>query len=99
MGWSSVRRHDYRQYVVRWLTVGWVANEFQIRFFKWQIVWIVDDDDRRSLLVELTDEGLDLVDQALTDHMANEKAVLAKLNASQTKPVATASQVMLDQLI
>lgn len=63
------------------------------------IARVPDEDDRRSLLVELTEKGLDLVDQALTEHMANEKAVLANLNASQTKAVAQALQVMIDRLI
>ncbi|MFZ1741246.1 MAG: hypothetical protein WAT93_00230 [Pontixanthobacter sp.] len=42
---------------------------------------------------------LTLVDHALTDHMANEKSVLAKLNPAQTKSLAKALQVMIDQLI
>jgi DNA-binding MarR family transcriptional regulator len=63
------------------------------------IARVPDEIDRRSLLVELTDKGLALVDQALTDHMANEKAILAKLNAAQTKSFAKALQVMIDQLI
>ena len=60
---------------------------------------VADEDDRRSILVELTGKGLTLVDQALTDHMTNEKAVLAKLNVSQTKALAKALQVMIDHLI
>ena len=63
------------------------------------IARVPDDDDRRSLLVELTEKGLTLVDHALTDHMANEKSVLAKLNPAQTKSLAKALQVMIDQLI
>jgi DNA-binding MarR family transcriptional regulator len=63
------------------------------------IVRVPDEEDRRSLLVELTEKGLTLVDRALTDHMANEKAVLAKLNAAQTRSLAKALQIMIDQLV
>jgi hypothetical protein len=47
----------------------------------------------------LAKKGLTLVDQALADHMANEKAVLAKLNAAQIKSLAKGLQVVIDQLI
>lgn len=62
------------------------------------IVRVPDESDRRSLLVELTPKGLELVDQALTDHMANEKAILAKLKPAEAKSLVSALQVMIDQL-
>ncbi|NEK59926.1 MarR family transcriptional regulator [Geodermatophilus sabuli] len=38
---------------------------------------------RRSLLVSLTDEGLRVVDAAVTEHVANEEALLAALSPTQ----------------
>jgi DNA-binding MarR family transcriptional regulator len=40
---------------------------------------------RRSLLVSLTDEGRRVVDAAVTEHVANEEALLAGLTAAQRR--------------
>jgi DNA-binding MarR family transcriptional regulator len=45
----------------------------------------LDADDRRSLLVELTDRGLAVVDDAVTDHVANEERLLAVLTAEERR--------------
>ena len=42
-----------------------------------------DPDDRRSLLVKLTDTGFRLISQAITDHVDNEARLLACLNADE----------------
>lgn len=47
-----------------------------------------DPDNRRSVLVSLTDEGLELVDRIVEGHMANERALLAPLSRSEQTRLA-----------
>lgn len=42
-----------------------------------------DRNDRRSIIVELTSSGLELVDTAVTAHVANEERILSTLTAKQ----------------
>src|SRR3954452_6022172 len=44
-----------------------------------------DPDDRRGVLVSLTDEGLARVDRAAVDHLANEARLLESLSAREVK--------------
>jgi DNA-binding MarR family transcriptional regulator len=44
--------------------------------------------DRRGLLVQLTDEGLGLIDRAVEAHVENEHAILAALNPKERKMLA-----------
>jgi DNA-binding MarR family transcriptional regulator len=44
---------------------------------------VPDPEDRRSMLVELTDEGLRLIDEAVTAHVAVEHELLESLTDSQ----------------
>ncbi len=52
---------------------------------------VLDREDRRSFIVGLTKKGLALVDAAVGDHVANEKALLS--------PLTQAEQAQLDQLM
>lgn len=45
----------------------------------------LDPEDRRSLLVELTSQGLATVDAAVSDHVANEDRLLAALSPAERK--------------
>lgn len=45
-------------------------------------------DDRRSLLVNLTDAGLALVDEAVERHLANERRLLAPLTLAEQELLA-----------
>jgi DNA-binding MarR family transcriptional regulator len=44
-----------------------------------------DPTDRRGRLVALTDRGLDVVDAAVIDHLANEEALLGVLSAGERR--------------
>ena len=55
-------------------------------------------DDRRSLRVVLTDEGLALVDAAVTDHVANEAQLLAALTTTQRQSLDDALRTLLTHL-
>jgi DNA-binding MarR family transcriptional regulator len=47
-----------------------------------------DPTDRRGRLVVLTDRGLDLVDSAVIDHLANQQVLLSALNAGEREQLA-----------
>ena len=47
-----------------------------------------DPTDRRGRLVALTDRGLELVDTAVVDHLANEERLLAVLDADEREQLA-----------
>jgi DNA-binding MarR family transcriptional regulator len=44
--------------------------------------------DRRGVLVQLTDEGLGLIDRAVEAHVENEHAILAALNPKERETLA-----------
>jgi DNA-binding MarR family transcriptional regulator len=52
------------------------------------VMRIPDPDDRRGLLVELTPEGLDLVDDIAIGHVENERDLLAALDAGEQNQLA-----------
>ncbi len=47
-----------------------------------------DPADRRGRLVALTDRGLELVDAAVVDHLANEEGLLGALSASERRTLS-----------
>lgn len=48
----------------------------------------IDPDNRRSVLVSLTADGLELVDRVVTGHVENERALLAPLTESEQARLA-----------
>jgi DNA-binding MarR family transcriptional regulator len=64
---------------------GWVRRE-------------PDPESRRSLQVVLTDDGMRLVDAAVTDHLANETALLAGLTSAQRRALDDALRALLATL-
>ena len=56
-----------------------------------------DPDDRRSSLVRLTDDGRQLVDRAVTDHVANEARLLEPLSPSERAALDRALRKLLRQ--
>ncbi|MET7362665.1 MarR family transcriptional regulator [Streptomyces sp. NPDC005562] len=57
-----------------------------------------DPTDRRAIRVRLTDEGKDLVDRAVVDHVANEESMLAALTPETRKSLDTALRHLLISL-
>ncbi len=57
-----------------------------------------DPEDRRSLLVALTDAGFDRVDAAVTDHVETEEAILGVLTAKQRRSLDDALSTLLQSL-
>ena len=62
--------------------------------------WIerrADPDDRRSSLVQLTHDGRELVDRAVTDHVANEARLLEPLSPTERRALDRALRILLRQ--
>ena len=57
-----------------------------------------DRHDRRSILVELTERGLTVVDTAVTDHLANEHRILSPLSERQRATLDTILRQLLSGL-
>jgi len=57
-----------------------------------------DPEDRRSLLVALTDAGFDRVDAAVTDHVETEEEILGVLTAKQRRSLDDALTTLLQSL-
>lgn len=70
------------------VTSGAIANRLNRLTTKNLINREVDTADRRSVIVSLTEQGLASVDQALTDHVDNERACLRGLNSSDQEQLA-----------
>jgi DNA-binding MarR family transcriptional regulator len=56
-----------------------------------------DPDDRRSSIVALTDRGRRIVDDAVTDHVANEADLLAGLSVRERQALDRALRSLLSQ--
>lgn len=56
-----------------------------------------DPDDRRSSSVVLTKKGLAVVDQAVTDHVANESRLIAPLTVAERRTLNTLLRKLLVQ--
>lgn len=54
-----------------------------------------DPDSRRSLVVLLTEDGRRVVDAAVTDHVANEAAILSALSPAQRRALDQALRTLL----
>jgi DNA-binding MarR family transcriptional regulator len=57
-----------------------------------------DPNDRRGTLVSLTDKGNALIDSALGEHIANERRLLAALDAEERAQLATLLKKLLVDL-
>ncbi|MRH87773.1 MarR family transcriptional regulator [Nocardia sp. SYP-A9097] len=59
---------------------------------------IADAGDRRAVRVALTDRGLDLIDQLITEHVENETRMLSVLSAQDRRALDRITRVLLAQL-
>ena len=55
-----------------------------------------DPSDRRGRLVALTDRGMELVDAAVIDHLANEEGLLGALSASERRGLSDLLRKLLE---
>lgn len=59
---------------------------------------INNPEDARSKLVQLTDEALELIEQAVEGHVENEQSLLSRLNESDLKALNQGLQALLESL-
>jgi DNA-binding MarR family transcriptional regulator len=59
---------------------------------------ITDPEDRRGILVELTDQGRELIDVALISHVANEARLLQPLSKEEQSTLAALLRKWLSSL-
>jgi len=71
------------------LSSGAMTNRLDRLADRGLIERIPDPHDRRSLLVQLTAEGLDLINRAVEAHLANEQRLIASLSSEQREQLAT----------
>jgi len=77
------------------LTSGAVTNRLD-RLESAGLIRRVDDPkDRRGSLVELTAKGKSLIDQALVEHLANEKHLLSTVSAATRNEMSTLLRTLL----
>ncbi|WP_035865345.1 MarR family winged helix-turn-helix transcriptional regulator [Kitasatospora cheerisanensis] len=71
------------------VTSGTMTNRIDRLTTKGLVVRLPDPDDRRGVLVRLTDAGRDKADQALAGLLAHEREILAQLAPAQRTELAT----------
>lgn len=59
---------------------------------------IADAGDRRAVRVALTDRGLELIDQLITEHVENETRILSVLSAKDRKDLDRITRLLLADL-
>jgi DNA-binding MarR family transcriptional regulator len=57
-----------------------------------------DAQDRRSVRIELTDEGRDLVDSVIHDHLANYRRLVSSLDTAQRETLNGLLRTLLEDL-
>lgn len=62
------------------VTSGTMTNRLQRLENIGMIARLKNDQDARSMLVQLTEQGLNLIDKAVEAHIANERAILSALS-------------------
>lgn len=70
-------------------TSGAITNRLDRLVAKSLVTRVVDPENRRTVLVALTDEGLAILDDALVEHVANEEDFLAALTTAERDTLAT----------
>ena len=70
------------------VTSGAVTNRLNRLVAKGLVTRETDPDNRRSIIVTLTDKGLTAVDTAVVSHVENERAQLSALNPSEQQHLA-----------
>ena len=70
------------------VTSGTMTNRIDRLAEKWLVRRIPDPEDRRGILVELTEQGRELIDSALIAHVANEARLLQPLSREEQYTLA-----------
>jgi DNA-binding MarR family transcriptional regulator len=71
------------------VTSGTMTNRIDRLTEKGLVRRIPDPEDRRGILVELTEQGRELIDSALASHVSNEAQILQSLSLEEQSTLAT----------
>jgi DNA-binding MarR family transcriptional regulator len=85
----------YRSMMV---TSGTMTNRIDNLEEKGLVRRVPDPEDRRGILVELTEQGRNLIDTALTAHVENEERILKALSKEEQSTLATLLSKLLSSL-
>jgi DNA-binding MarR family transcriptional regulator len=80
------------------VTSGTMTNRIDRLAEKGLVRRITDPEDRRGILVELTDQGRELIDVALISHVANEARLLQPLSKEEQSTLAALLRKWLSSL-
>jgi len=80
------------------VTSGTMTHRMQRLEHRGLIVRVANPDDARSSLVQLTNAGLDLINQAVTAHVDNEHRLLAPLKAADLAALEQRLSLLLQTL-
>jgi DNA-binding MarR family transcriptional regulator len=80
------------------VTSGTMTNRIDRLEEKGQVRRVPDPEDRRGILVELTEQGRELIDTALTAHVANEERILKAISKEEQHILATLLSKLLSSL-
>jgi DNA-binding MarR family transcriptional regulator len=80
------------------VTSGTMTNRIDRLTEKGLVRRVPDPEDRRGILVELTQQGCELIDRALISHVANEARLLQPLSPEEQQTLATLLRKLLSSL-
>jgi len=80
------------------VTSGAITNRIDRLEARGLVERIRDTEDRRSVLIQLTQGGRDLVDAVLQPHLANEHRIFAALSTEEREALATLLRTTLEHL-
>jgi DNA-binding MarR family transcriptional regulator len=80
------------------VTSGTMTNRIDRLEEKGLVRRVPDPEDRRGILVELTEQGRELIDTALTAHVANEERILKAISKEEQHILATLLSKLLSSL-
>jgi len=80
------------------VTSGTMTNRIDRLEEKGLVRRVPDPEDRRGILVELTEQGRELIDTALPAHVANEERILKALSKEEQRTLAALLSKLLSSL-
>lgn len=80
------------------VTSGTMTNRIDRLEEKGLVRRVPDPEDRRGILVELTEQGRELIDTALPAHVANEQRILQALSKEEQQALAALLSKLLSSL-
>ncbi|NED95116.1 MarR family transcriptional regulator [Phytoactinopolyspora alkaliphila] len=80
------------------VTSGAITNRIDRLVARGLVTRVTDPNNRRSVLITLTDQGLDLVNEAVERHVANEHRLLSVFTQAEQDELAGLLRTLLESL-